>query len=99
MGVLRWSGSELYALGASSSVYPEPVALQVAVLRDESWELLPSVDLSEGPINIGADPRLSAWVGDRLVVLVDAGSGEVRAAEIRWQSSADAFGTRPSRQR
>lgn len=78
LGVLRWNGTDLVALGALTSVYPNRVPLQAARLVDQQWEPLPSAELWDETYNIGARPHLSGWAGDVLVSFTDSGGDEGR---------------------
>ncbi len=75
-GVLRWSGTDLYAVGAKTNDYPAPVPLVLAQLdrAAASWQSLPEVGLSTESYNIGARPELTAWAGGLLVAWTDSGS-------------------------
>lgn len=89
LGVLRWNGTDLVALGALTAVYPNPVPLQGVRLVDQKWEALPSASLRDDRYNIGARPHLSGWAGDALVTFTDSGSEAGRTmtysgAENSW---------------
>lgn len=73
LGVLRWNGTDLLALGALTRVYPDPVPLQTARFDGEGWERLEPAALSTATYNIGARPYLSGWAADVLVAFSDSG--------------------------
>lgn len=73
LGVLRWSGTDLVALGALTSVYPDRVPLQAVRFNGERWEPLGSEEMWTENYNVGARPHLSGWAGDVLVAFTDSG--------------------------
>jgi hypothetical protein len=89
LGVLRWNGTDLVALGALSGVYPDRVPLQGARLVDGAWEAIAEAGLWDETYNIGARPYLSGWAGDVLVVWTDSGSDAGRT--LTYSPGADSW--------
>jgi hypothetical protein len=74
LGVLRWNGTDLVALGALIAGFPERSPMQGARLVDDVWMPMPAAELWDETYNIRARPYLSGWAGDVLVVWTDSGS-------------------------
>jgi hypothetical protein len=72
-GVLRWTGSHLYAFGIEP-VFPERVPLVGTRLEGDRWVPLPPAELWTESHNIAASPRLTAWTGDRFIAFTDSAS-------------------------
>lgn len=89
LGVLRWNGTDLVALGALTSAFPDRVPLQGARLVDADWEALPTAEPWDERHNIGANPYLSGWAGDVLVSWTDSGSDAGRT--MTHNPGADAW--------
>lgn len=81
-GVLRWTGEDVYAFGATVRDYPESNELMGARLDGEVWDRLPDTDFSTDEYVIGALPKLTAWVGDRFIAWSDSGD-EGRTLQFR----------------
>lgn len=89
LGVLRWTGNDLYALGSlNSAVYPDRVPLLGALLVDDGWESLPPGEFWGERVNAEAEARLATWVGDRLVAFTDGGFEYGRTATYRPGATA-----------
>jgi hypothetical protein len=86
LGVLRWTGEELYALGALTKAYPNRVPLQGVRMVGQQWAALPPIGMGSGAINIGAEPKLTAWVDDRLVAIA-----HTEGKALSYQPAADAW--------
>jgi hypothetical protein len=87
LGVLRWTGDDLYALGALTSSYPNRVPIQGVRLVGGEWIAIPPIGVGSGRYNIGAEPRLTAWVLDRLVAFAHTEEGKAVAylpADDTW---------------
>jgi hypothetical protein len=92
LGVLRWNGTDLYAVAANTSIYPQDVPLLLARFTDggDEWKSLPEIGLSTEIYNIGARPELTAWAGKRLLAWSDSGvDGRTVAFDPRSRSWAD----------
>jgi hypothetical protein len=89
LGVLRWNGTDLVALGALTGVYPDRVPLRGARLVDGAWERIPDAELWDETYNIGARPYLSGWAGEALVAWPDSGSGAGRT--VTYTPGADSW--------
>lgn len=70
-GVLRWTGDELYAFGATVNDFPATNDLEARRLEGDSWKVLPSASFSTEEYTLGADARLTAWAGDRFLAWSD----------------------------
>jgi hypothetical protein len=87
LGVLRWNGTDLIALGALAGVYPDRVPLRGARLVDGTWDRIAEAGLWDETYNIGARPYLSGWASEVLVVWTDSGSDAGRT--MTYSPSAD----------
>lgn len=72
-GSLRWSGDHVYAFGSETTTVTEGFDLLVARFTSGRWEQMPSAQFSTDEYNIGADPTLVEWAGDRFVAWSDSG--------------------------
>lgn len=89
LGVLRWNGTDLVALGSLTGAFPDRVPLQGARLVDGSWEPIPDAELWDETHNIGARPYLTGWSGDILVAWPDSGSDAGRT--LTYSPGADSW--------
>ncbi len=90
-GVLRWDGSNLYALGARRGGGFGSIGLEVAILDDDGrWQVAPIADLSSNNVNVIASPHLSAVLDGRIVAWSDSGAdGRTVALDLATMAWVD----------
>jgi hypothetical protein len=89
LGVLRWNGTDLVALGALIAGFPERSPMLGARLVDDVWMPMAAAELWDETYNIRARPYLSGWAGDVLVVWTDSGSDAGRT--MTYTPGADSW--------